>query len=76
MLNVLLQRAAFRPGQTPAQYNAALTSQKITPAQVTLDFILDERTRELYAEYMQWWDLVRTKRLSVEYSNTILKLPE
>jgi len=35
----------------------------ITPDQVTLDFILDERTREFYGEYLRWWDLVRTQSL-------------
>jgi hypothetical protein len=63
MLNVLRQRAAFRPGQTPAQYATALAAQTITPAQVTISFILDERTRELYGEYQRWWDLVRTHTL-------------
>ena len=30
---------------------------------ITLDFILDERSRELYAEDTRWWDLCRTKKL-------------
>lgn len=36
---------------------------EIGPADVTLDFILDERTREFYGESMRWLDLVRTKSL-------------
>jgi starch-binding outer membrane protein, SusD/RagB family len=63
MLNVIRQRAAFRPGQTPAQLAAAIAAQTITPAQVTLNFILEERSRELFGEYMRWWDLVRTQTL-------------
>jgi hypothetical protein len=60
MLNVLRTRAAYRPNNMPAN---AVANMQITPAQVTLDFILDERTRELYGESLRWWDLTRTQTL-------------
>ena len=36
---------------------------EISTGDVTLDFILDERTRELYGEYKRWLDLKRTGKL-------------
>ena len=53
-INVIRTRAA-KPGQTAAM--------QITPAQVTLDFILDERAREFAGEQMRWFDLKRTGKL-------------
>ena len=53
-INVVRTRAAV-PGQ-----EAAI---QITAADVNLDFLLDERARELAGEGWRWWDLVRTGKL-------------
>lgn len=50
----------YAPGQNQATAEAAMM---ITAGMVTLDFILDERTREFYGESVRWLDLVRTKSL-------------
>lgn len=53
-MNTIRQRAAI-PGN-----EAAMTIQA---SDVTLDFILDERARELTGEYKRWMDLKRTGKL-------------
>jgi starch-binding outer membrane protein, SusD/RagB family len=63
MLNVIRQRAAFRKSNTAAQNTAAAEAMKITASDVSVDFILDERTRELHGELVRYHDLVRTKSL-------------
>ena len=59
-LNVVRRRAAA-VGRT--------TQMEITSAQVTLDFILDERARELAGELTRWYDLKRTNQLLARVRN-------
>ncbi|OQP63718.1 carbohydrate-binding protein SusD [Niastella vici] len=63
MLNVVRQRAAYRKTNTVAQNAAAVAAVTITSTDVTLDFILDERSREYFGEWQRWLDLVRTQSL-------------
>lgn len=32
-----------------------------TPTTITIDYILDERSREFFGEGIRWWDLIRTQ---------------
>jgi starch-binding outer membrane protein, SusD/RagB family len=49
-INMVRRRAAF-PGKSAAM--------EITPAQLTFDFIMEERARELIGEQFRWLDLKR-----------------
>ena len=51
-INIIRNRAA-----------TAGNSNSIQASDLSLDFILDERSRELCGENMRWWDLVRTGKL-------------
>ncbi|QXD14804.1 RagB/SusD family nutrient uptake outer membrane protein [Rhodocaloribacter litoris] len=54
-VNAVRRRAAC-----PGVGNEAID---ITPVQLDLDFLLDERSRELYGEQKRWFDLKRTGKL-------------
>ncbi|MHA4739422.1 RagB/SusD family nutrient uptake outer membrane protein [Dyadobacter sp. MSC1_007] len=63
LLNVVRQRAAFRKANTAAQNATAAAAMTIKAEDVTVDFILDERSREFFGEWQRWHDLVRTRSL-------------
>lgn len=52
MVNVLRSRAALA---------GKVADMQVTPAQMTLDFILEERAREFCGEYIRWFDIKRIK---------------
>jgi len=63
LINALRERAAFRSGLTPDQLATRKAAMTINAGQINLDFILDERIRELCGESLRWPDLAVRKKL-------------
>lgn len=63
LINVIKLRAAYRPELSSAEVQQRYQTIEVQPADITLDFILDERSRELAGEYSRWPDLAARGKL-------------
>jgi hypothetical protein len=59
----LINTLRSRPGTVKAGFETDMT---VTASQMDIDYLLDERAREMAGEYVRWMDLKRTHKL-VEY---------
>ncbi len=75
LINTLRTRS-IKAGSTPTETAANKLAMTVTAADMNLDFILDERARELSGEMSRWPDLVRTGKLieRVNKYNPVAKL--
>lgn len=68
LINVIRARAGKwswdNAGNTEKVEDYSETMTQTTPADITIDYILDERLREFYGEGYRWLDLVRTQTWS------------
>lgn len=66
LINVIRARAGVwrwdNNGNIEKNEDLSAEMMAATPANITIDYILDERSREYFGEGYRWFDLVRTQR--------------
>ena len=60
---------ALKAAEVNYDYSAELVAE--IPAEITIDWLLDEYSREFFAEYRRWYDLARTQTW-IERASTYL----
>ena len=72
-VNVLRARAGKQTfnqnDNVPVSVDHTAEMLAATPATITIDFILDERSREFWGEGYRWFDLVRTQKWAERATN-------
>lgn len=73
LVNVLRERAGkwrwSNGGNVAKVEDKSAEMIAATPATITIDYILDERSREFYGEGYRWFDLVRTQTWAARAAN-------
>lgn len=73
LINILKRRAAYSPGLSQVEIDARYANIEVSADDINLDFILDERSREMAGEWVRWSDLAVRGKL---YERALLHNPD